>query len=260
MKQNLHSHTQFCDARNSMEEILRSAHEAGFETWGFSPHGPLCIPSPCNMSKESLDDYLKEIDRLRKLFSGMTILAGMEVDYIDEKEGPASIEVKNYGLDYVIGSVHFIPNQRGEYQDIDGSPERFRRYVEEYFENDLEYVVRTYWKQVEKMIEAGGFDIIGHIDKIALNASIMEQDIEETKFYKDLADKVIEKAIKSGKAIEINTKHYKKYRRFFPHPRYWKRILQSGTKMPVNSDTHYAELVEAGMAEAQKILKEYDSI
>lgn len=239
-----------------MEEILQSAIRAGFSTWGFTPHAPLCLDSPCNMSSDEVRVYLNEIERLRKTYPTIKILAGMEVDFIDEKHGPASPEIKDYGLDYVIGSVHFIPNQKGEYHDIDGSPERFKKYLHEFFEDDLEYVVKTYWNQVQRMILSGGFDIIGHIDKIALNASSINPDIENTKMYQRLADETIDMAIKTGKAIEINTKHYPKYKRFFPHPRYWIRILSSGTEMPVNSDTHYADLVEAGMKEANELLAE----
>lgn len=255
MKSNLHSHTQFCDGHSSMEEILRSACKAGFSRWGFTPHGPINIESPCNMKKEDVGPYLGEVKRLKTIFPDMEILAGMEVDFLDDNNGPSSPEVRAYGLDYIIGSVHFIPNQKGEFIDIDGSPERFKRYLEEYFEGDLGYVVRTYWQQVGRMIEAGGFDIIGHIDKIALNASFVDPSIEESSEYKLPADRVIEMAIKSGKAIEINTKHWKRYGRFFPDPRYWKRILSSGTSMPVNTDTHYADAVEDGLPEALRQLK-----
>ena len=254
MKRNLHSHTQFCDGRVSMEEMLQAAIEAGFTTWGFTPHAPICLESPCNMKADDVEAYLKEIGRLRKKYPDIEILAGMEVDYIDEKHGPASEEIKGYGLDYVIGSVHFIPNQRGEYYDIDGSPERFKRVLEEHFDNDLKYVVRTFWEQTLKMIDRGGLDIIGHIDKIALNASHVDARIEDTEEYMRLADLAISKAIEKGISIEINTKHYEKYGRFFPHPKYWGKIREAGIEMPINSDAHYADKVESGMREAVLLL------
>ena len=249
-KINLHSHTQFCDARNSMEEILHAARQKGFEIWGFSPHAPVCLKSPCNMSTESVSSYLQEIKRLRTLFPDIKILAGMEVDFIDENHGPASNDIKGYGLDYVIGSVHFIPNQKGDFHDIDGSPERFRKYLHDFFEDDIDFVVENYWLQVQRMIRTGGFDIIGHIDKIILNASFVNRELENSVFYKSLATETIDMAIQSRKAIEINTKHYNKYKRFFPNPSYWAKILTAGINMPVNSDTHYSELVDSGMEEA----------
>lgn len=250
MKCNLHSHTQFCDARSSMEEIISSAKKAGFTTWGFSPHGPIPIESPCNMKKVDVEEYLKEVKRLRKLYPELKILAGMEVDYIDENNGPASPSVKDYGLDYIIGSVHFIPNQKGKYYDIDGSPDRFKLTLHDHFENDLNYVVKTFWQQTQKMIKSGSFDIVGHIDKIALNASFVNPEIETDPEYQKLVYDTIDLAIEKGLKIEINTKHRTRYGRFFPHPRYWKHILDSGTEMPVNSDTHYADKVEEGLDEA----------
>ena len=250
MKQNLHSHTQFCDGRSSMEEIIEAAHNAGFQLWGFSPHAPICLDSPCNMKIEDVALYLNEIERLRKLYPHIKILAGMEIDFIDEKNGPHSPDVKEYGLDYVIGSVHFVPNQAGEFYDTDGSPERFKKVLSDHFNNDLNYVVRTFWSQTQKMIEFGGFDIIGHIDKIALNASYIDPEIENSSEYQELADKTIDMAIKKGFAIEINTKHWEKYGRFFPHPRYWKHILNRGINMPVNSDAHFADRIESGMVQA----------
>ena len=256
MKANFHSHTQFCDGRSSMEEIVRAAMDAGYSIWGFTPHAPLCLPSPCNMPSESVKAYKEEIERLRKLFPQIKILAGMEVDFLNERHGPASEEVKSYDLDYIIGSVHFIPNQRGEYYDIDGSPERFKETLNKYFDGDVHYVVRTYWTQVQNMIKEGGFDIIGHIDKIALNASYAEPGIEATEEYRRLAEETMEMAVESGKEIEINTKHWKKYGRFFPHPRFWNFLIERGVKMPVDSDTHYAEKIEDGRLEAMQILSD----
>lgn len=259
MKINLHSHTQFCDGRSSMQSMVESAVRAGFSVWGFSPHAPICLDSPCNMKETDVPLYLAEIERLRQLYPQITILAGMEVDYIDPDHGPASESVRGYGLDYVIGSVHFIPNQKGDYFDIDGSPERFARVLREKFDDDLDYVIRTFWQQTAGMINAGGLDIVGHIDKIAMNASTVRPDIEETELYRTLAADTIAQAIKKNLAIEINTKHFAKAERFYPHPRYWKHIQSCGIKMPVNSDAHQADGIESGMLEAHTLLNRLTS-
>lgn len=255
MKSNLHSHTQFCDGRSSMEEIINAAIKAGFTQWGFTPHSPICLESPCNMKLEDVEWYLQEIERLRKKYPQIKILAGMEVDFIDEENGPASSYVKDFGLDYVIGSIHFIPNQKGEFHDVDGSPERFHTTLMNHFEGDINFVVRSFWNQTQRMIRAGEFDIIGHIDKISLNASSINPAIEETKEYKDLALETIDLAIRTGKAIEINTKHFKKFGRFFPNPKYWNKIIFAGVDMPVNTDAHYADKIEDGRKEALEILQ-----
>lgn len=254
-KVNLHSHTQFCDGRASMQDMVAAAYNAGFKVWGFTPHAPIGIPSPCNMQAEDVDAYKSEVERLRKLYPGMTLLAGMEVDYLHEQEGPHTELVKSYQLDYVIGSVHFIPNQQGVYIDIDGSPERFKKNLEEVFSGDLKYVVRTFWKQTQAMIASGGFDIIGHIDKIGLNASYVDAEIENDMEYRELAEETLRMAIASGMGVEINTKQYERYGRFFPHIRYWTELKEAGVKMPVNSDAHETEKIDSGMSKAFEILE-----
>ena len=255
---NLHSHTQFCDGRASMEQILEAAHKAGFHTWGFSPHAPISIESPCNMESDSIGAYFAEVDRLRSLYPDMKVMRGMEVDYLNPGEGPGTALVKSYGLDYIIGSVHFIPNQKGKYIDIDGSSERFKRNLANSFNGDLEYVVRTFWKQTQEMILIGGFDIIGHIDKIALNAVAVEPEIEKTGLYRQLADETIDLAIKSGMAIEINTKHYERFGRFYPNPRFWRRIMKAGVSMSVNTDTHETSGILTGYADAMSLKSSFD--
>ena len=54
---NFHSHTQFCDGHAPMSDMARAAAASGMRHYGFSPHSPIPIPSPCNMKAEDVDDY-----------------------------------------------------------------------------------------------------------------------------------------------------------------------------------------------------------
>ncbi len=252
---NFHSHSEFCDGRDSMKTIAAEAERLGFFDWGFSPHGPISVESPCNMSPDDMEAYRAETERLSSLHPAMRISCGLEADYISEHEGPFQMKEKYPWLDYLIGSVHFVPTQKGNSVDIDGSPARFAERLESEFEGDLEYVVRTFWNQTVEMIKKGGFDIVGHIDKVALNASSVSAEIEMTPWYRDLADEAMEVAIASGKAVEINTKQRLTTGRFFPHPRYWARLSRAGVPMPINSDTHYASKADESRIEAKRLLK-----
>ncbi len=238
-----------------MAEMLEAAHSAGFVNWGFSPHAPICVDSPCNMTAADVEPYKAEVERLRALYPDMTILTGMEVDYIDAGHGPASPEVEAYGLDYVIGSVHFVPNQDGVPVDIDGSPERFRERLATHFRGDLDYVVRTFWSQTMAMIAAGGFDILGHLDKVARNATTVRPLLEQEPEYRAAIDAAIDAVIEAECAIEINTKQRASAGRYFPHPRHWARIARAGLAMPIDSDAHTTDAVDAGMADAADLFR-----
>ncbi|MDE6288944.1 MAG: histidinol-phosphatase, partial [Muribaculaceae bacterium] len=96
---------------------------------------------------------------------------------------------------------------------------------------------------------------LGHFDKVAQNASSCEEDLEQLGWYNDLLDNYIRQIISSGVIVEINTKARETSGRFFPHERYWKRLIDGGVAIAVNSDAHYFSRISSGRSEAFEILK-----
>lgn len=248
----LHSHTEFCDGHEPMARMAQAAFEAGLPRYGFSPHSPIPIPSPCNMKRDDVGAYIEEAERLKELYEGrMEILAGMEIDYLGPKWGPHSEYFREVGLNYSIGSVHFVPNQHGEHYDCDGRPERFIRYLHEYFQGDLEYVCRKYFEQVGEMIERGGFDILGHLDKIAANADAAREGVEDNGWWGDAVEEIIDSAVSKGLTIEINTKAYEEKGRFFPAERWWEMLRERNAKVTFHSDAHWSDRILSGLEAAR---------
>lgn len=259
---NFHSHTQFCDGRASMEMFAHKVVAQGFSHYGFSPHSPIPMESPCNMLKIDVPVYLKEVARIKKEYGNdkTRFYASMEIDYLGKEWGPAHEFFQNLPLDYRIGSVHFIPSQNGEIIDIDGSFENFDSKMERYFAGDIRYVIETFYKQSIDMVNAGGFDLIGHFDKIGNNASHYCFGIEDESWYQALVSELIEAIIAQKLTIEINTKAWDTNNRFFPHTRYWQRLIEAQVPIVINSDAHYPHLINAGREEALKQLHEFTII
>ena len=63
---NLHSHTQYCDGKATMEEFAQAACNAGFTHYGYSPHSPICLTSDCNMSETDVPAFLNEVERIKR--------------------------------------------------------------------------------------------------------------------------------------------------------------------------------------------------
>lgn len=247
---NFHSHTQFCDGRDCMENFVKAAIETGITHYGFSPHSPIPLQSPCNMQLSDVRPYLDEVIRLRDVYGNrIHLYAAMEVDYLGPQWGPATPYFATLGLDYKIGSVHFIPNQQGEYVDIDGHFESFKNKMQQYFNNDIKYVVDTFYAQSRAMIEAGGFDILGHFDKIGHNASHFSPGIEQEKWYEQHVHDLIDLIASKDIIAELNTKAWEQHHRMFPNTRYLSLIKSKGIPMIVNSDAHYPALISASRAE-----------
>lgn len=255
---NLHSHTEFCDGRAQMRAFAAKAVEDGFLMYGFTPHSPVPIVSTCNMRRDRVTDYLDEVARLRDVYGDRIRLeAGMEIDYLGEGWGPHIDYFRSIPLDYCIGSVHFIPTQTGELVDVDGSHEGFAVKLATKFGGDLRYVVETFFSQSVAMVRAGGFDIIGHYDKIAENASSVSPGIEQEHWYQSLVAELTDAIIASGIAVEINTKMFEQRGRVFPSPCLWAELIRAGVPIVVNSDAHVPALIDSGRPHALEMLRSY---
>jgi len=208
------------------------------------------------MSFDDVPAYLDEVKRISSIpeLQSCKFYAAMEIDYLGNEWGPASEYFMSLPLDYSIGSVHFIPSQGGEYVDIDGKFENFARRMKEYFHDDIEYVVDTYYSQSRAMIEAGGFDILGHFNKIGQNAAYYAPGIEDSKLYRDNVESLIGMIIDRHLVVELNTKAREQHGRFFPDERYLPDLIDSGITILVNSDAHHPERIDASRSEAFAII------
>lgn len=254
---NFHSHSEFCDGRAPISEIAGAALAEGFEVWGVSPHSPICIDSTCNMRREDMPKYLDVMDSLKERYDGrMQLLTSLEIDFLCRDFGPHIDYFQKLPLDYRIGSVHFVPNQDGFAVDCDGGAERFKGYLRGVFKNDLRYVVERYFEQVLFMLELGGFDLLGHFDKIIGNASAVDPAIEDQHWYEALIDDVISSAKSTGVVVEINTKAIHDRNRFYPANRWWPKLVAAGLPLTINSDCHYPDRTNLGRPEALRQLKQ----
>ena len=253
---NLHSHTQFCDGRGTMDQFARAAADAGLLHYGFTPHSPVPFDTPCNMKADDVPAYLAEVERIRKKYDTVQFYAGMEIDYLGPDWGPAHPYFAGLDLDYSIGSVHFLPakSDPSRFIDVDGRPERFVQYMHEYFDDDIEYVVEEFYRRSSAMVRAGGFDILGHLDKIGANASYYLPGIERRRRYLDALNALVDDVIASGVCVEINTKSLAQTGRLFPRESVVARLYRAHVPMLVNSDTHYPDLINAGRPYALSLL------
>lgn len=248
---NLHAHSQFCDGRNTMQEIARAAREADMKFFAFTPHSPICVESTCNMDAGRMKEYLELASGLRDFYAPeMSVLKSLEIDYVSRDFGPHIDYFRNLPLDFQLGSVHFVPNQDGIPIDCDGRYEHFAVNLKKMYGCDLRYVVEKYFEQVLNMLEQGGVDLLGHFDKIAGNASCADSTIEDCGWYESLIDDVISHVKGKDIVVEINTKAFADKGRFYPAERWWPKLIEAGLTLAVDSDTHYATKVEESRGEA----------
>ena len=253
---NYHSHCSFCDGRAPFEEFVKEAITQGFYSYGVSSHAPLPFPTQWTMEWEQMEAYLDEFKNLRSKYADeIELYVGLEIDYLNEESNPSVARFTELPLDYRIGSVHLLYDAAGEVVDIDCSPAVFKERVDRHFNGDVLGVVRMYFDRLFRMVELGGFDVLGHADKMHYNASCYHPGLLDEPWYEALMKDYFSLVASRGYLVEINTKAYDSLGTFYPNSRYWELMKEYQIKVLVNSDAHYPERINAGRMEALRLLQ-----
>ena len=253
---NYHSHCSFCDGRAPFEEFVKEAIRQGFYSYGVSSHAPLPFPTQWTMEWEQMEAYLDEFKNLRSKYADeIELYVGLEIDYLNEENNPSVASFTELPLDYRIGSVHLLYDAAGEVVDIDCSPAVFKERVDRHFNGDVLRVIRMYFDRLFRMVELGGFDILGHADKMHYNASCYHPGLLDEPWYEALMKDYFSLVASRGYLVEINTKAYDSLGTFYPNSRYWELMKEYQIKVLVNSDAHYPERINAGRMEALRLLQ-----
>ena len=253
---NYHSHCSFCDGRAPFEEFVKEAITQGFYSYGVSSHAPLPFPTQWTMEWGQMEAYLDEFKNLRSKYADeIELYVGLEIDYLNEESNPSVARFTELPLDYRIGSVHLLYDAAGEVVDIDCSPAVFKERVDRHFNGDVLRVVRMYFDRLFRMVELGGFDVLGHADKMHYNASCYHPGLLDEPWYEALMKDYFSLVASRGYLVEINTKAYDSLGTFYPNSRYWELMKEYQIKVLVNSDAHYPERINAGRIEALRLLQ-----
>lgn len=253
---NYHCHTQFCDGASTAEEMVIAALDAGFPALGFSSHAPVPFPTCWTMPSDNLGDYLDEVARLKlKYADSIQIYKGLEVDYLAGEQSVHSSHIKDCNADFLIGSVHFLTQTviDGERWTVDGSSEEFKKGLQTMYGNDIKRLVRDFVTQSADMMALGGFDIIGHIDKIYQHGC--EYFSYDEQWYQNEIISLLELAKQKDYIVEINTKHHHVLDFLFPHISFFDTLKRLNIPVQVNSDCHQKERQTAAYNVAYSALK-----
>ena len=258
MQSNFHSHCLFCDGRASMEAFIRFAVAKNLRYYGISCHAPVPFPNKWSMKEEDVEEYRQEFFRLQEKYKfEMELYLGLEVDYIPCIANVKDDVVQNWQWDYLISSIHHLGQfPDGRFWNIDGSITSFKKGLDAIFSGDVFAATKLFYRYTCEMIELGGFDIIGHIDKIAANGRKISGFNISDKWYDNLIQEAFLLLAEKGIIVEINTKSFYEKGIIFPDIRYFKQLRQLGIPVTVNSDCHYPDKVINGFHEVYKLLQE----
>ncbi len=243
---NPHTHTIYCDGRNTPEEMLARAVELGFDSLGFSGHASQTANNFFGLRDEQA--YIAAIRELAKK-SEIRVHLGVELDIVAHFDRPK--------YDYVMGGVHYLLKD-GFVYPVDGKRERIQAGIDHLFGGDAVAAARNYFDSVIALCEREKPDIIAHFDVFAKNNEDGTLVDIENKRYQQAAFDALEAMKACGALLEVNTGAIARgYRTTpYPYPFVMKRWKEMGGGVILGSDCHNAALLNHSFDMAVDFIRE----
>ena len=245
-KQNLHTHSTYCDGKDTPEEMVQEAIVRGFDSLGFSMHS--YVPYSQIGSLQAIEDYKREILRLKDAYQDqIKIFLGIEYDIMSTHSPD--------GFAYTIASTHCMQRQ-GEWFDFDGKPEHTRYVIDHLFGGDAMAFAKCYYEAVASIPQYGQFDIIGHFDLMTKNNEKLCYLDTTTPEYLRCAFETIHALKGKVPLFEVNTGCIGRGYRSTPYPQM--ELLQEfrvcGFGAVITSDCHNKQFLDCNFADAEQML------
>ena len=252
MLQNLHTHSTFCDGKNTPREMIEAAIRLGFDSLGFSGHAPTAQDTEWEIKKDRVWEYKNEILSLKDEYADrIKIYLGLELDrysigLYDKRE-----------LAYTIGSAH-MARRDGAWYDFDHCAEEAKRAIDELFCKDALAYARSYYETVVDTASVLDFDIVGHFDLLTKFSEKAPELIPiDSKEYQSIALEALHAVREKKEIFEVNTGAISRGHRTTPYPAPFilDEMKASGCKLVLTSDCHAASGLDCGFKEAREYIK-----
>jgi len=257
---NFHTHTNYCDGKARAEEFIKAALDKQQPAIGFSGHAPVPFDSWWNMSEENFRIYQTEIRELKTKYADqIAVYMGIEADYVAGKVSPA--DFAPLPLDYIIGSIHYLQPERAETPwDFVISPKIFEDGLFNFYDGNIKFIVKDYYKASCEMIETGGFQIIGHCDQIGKFNFKNKYFSENEHFYQTYLNEMLNLISEKNIIVEINTRGRLKNlsEEFYPSLQTLKLCKQKKIRIMLSADAHTPPETDSFLHEAAEVAQRAD--
>ncbi len=249
LRSSTHNHTNWCDGKNTPEEMAAAACALGFTDFGFSGH------TYVDFADFGIRDELAYAACIRELareYTGkMRIYIGIEHDYyypVRHREA----------MDYIIGSVHEIQPPEGERRYIIDGPKAIAEACrEEAFGGDGLAMAEYFYEITARNAEQYRPEIIGHFDLIVKNNSDGSLFDEQHPRYRRAALEALHRCLDTGAVFELNTGGIFRGYRQSPYPDVFllRELLACGGRVTVNADAHETAAINFRFQESLELLE-----
>ena len=248
-KQNLHTHSIYCDGKNTPEEIVKRAIDLGFDTIGISSHSYMSFNGG-GMPEEKASLYKNEMHLLRKKYKDqISVLCGLEFEMYSDG-------VNLEGYDYVIGSSHYLKID-GKIVGFDRAFDSFSTVIDNYFSGDAIEFAKKYYEDFSQLHKYGNFDIVGHFDLVTKHIDFHKYLDTSSPRYVTSATDCLHELAKHHDVFEVNTGGIARGYRKKPYPEAFilKELNMLKKSVIISSDCHNMEYLDCCFDDAIELIK-----
>lgn len=250
---NCHTHTVFCDGKNTPEEMVRAALAQGFTCLGFSFHGPMTPDAVWTIRPERIADYTAEIRRLQRVYGGrIEILHGIELD-----RDCCGVDPAEY--DYVIAAVHQL-TKGTEHFDVDDTPQVMREGCRSLYGGDWLRLAADYYERLADFVCRVNPAVVAHFDlieKFNENGALFNTD---DPAYQAIACKAADSILAAcpDALFEVNTGAMYRCGKQHPYPAPFllRHLGKRGAKVIVTADAHTTDALSFAFDKALEEIRQ----
>ncbi len=247
--QNLHTHSTYCDGKDSLEEMILHAISLGFDSVGFSGHSYMFYAPDHSMSLEGTELYKKEVRALKEKYKGkIDVFCGLEFDMYSE------IDLSGY--DYLIGSAHYLLID-GKHVGFDRTAPVVDGIIRDYFGGDGMKYAKMYYETLAQLPNYAKTDILGHADLICKFSEKENFFDEDSPVYRKYVREAIDALTGKIPIFEVNTGAISRGYRTTPYPSPFllKEFKERGWGAAISSDCHDKNFLKQSFDDAEELLK-----
>lgn len=264
-----HTHTNFSDGHNSLEEMVYRAKQIGFTEMGISDHLIVHKNMRQNASwqylrqkdaihvynesfKDILESFKRHCEEIRHISKSenFKLYIGFEVDYFnyDGWEEELKCFLSQLDYDYLHTGNHFFCEENCEnviniafLHQVCSDTSRYQEYVVRHFET------------MRQAVESKMFKFLAHLDYVRRYGS----DVCDGDSYMAEKIRVLDALQKTNTALEISTKGLRKIGDFYPSQSVLAEVSKRNLQMVISDDAHKPEELGADFDKAEAELQKY---
>lgn len=248
-----HTHTQYSmDSEADINKMIGKARDLGLSAYAITDHCECSCwyPEEHYTETELFDhfDYgadfeasVAAVTKLKEVHSDFNLICGTELGQPLADIEIAEKVVADKRLDFVIGSIHQITNEKDFY------------YINYYHmtHDEINKLLEGYFTEIYDMCRWGKFDVLGHLTYCLRYMKIRNGITPNLKRFDELITESLRTLAQNGKGIEINTSGIRQnFGATFPSMKYVKLFRELGGEIiSIGSDAHRVRDLGANISE-----------